>query len=96
MQMASQFRCNVKRRQENLPQSLKYLNIIEEDQFTQHGPISEEKFTVILPEHFIAAGGKQDIKFNFSTYWKYLKSQRLGRLLIYTDVISSTQNVLNR
>ena len=75
---------------------MEYLQFIDRDAFTMDCSLPNDKFAVTFSKDFECAGDKQRIKFDFDSYWKHLRSNNLGRLLIYTDVITSTQEVLSR
>jgi hypothetical protein len=52
-------------------------------------PISDYNFPVIT-------NGKPDqVSFSLSLYKEHLKTKHLGQLVIYTEVITSTQTILN-
>ena len=75
-------------------QRTKYLHVINDT--TKEYSFSDDTFTVTFADDSTGEETKQSISFDFKSYWKHLGSCRLGRLLIYADVITSTQEVLSR
>lgn len=52
--------------------------------------VTEEKLPVICHEE-----NSKAVSFNWSTYQKYLKTKVLGKVVFYTDVITSTQTIFD-
>ena len=73
-----------------------HLKVIESTAVSQDSDVSDGEFLVTLLKDPTVAGAECGNRFNFTSYWEALKSCRLGRLLLYTDVIESTQTFLSR
>ena len=52
-------------------------------------PVTEENLPIIVD-----SGHIKDLKFDWNTYFEYLKTHTLGQIVLYTDVIPSTQTLL--
>ena len=81
--------------QEQESKQKEYLTFVQWSDFVENVDLSNDAFVLSVPEHALSAGEK-GINFDSVSYWKHLHTNKLGRLLIYTDVITSTQEVLNR
>jgi len=82
-------------RQEQEIKQKEYLSFIQWSDFMENFGLSNDAFVLTVPDHELSPG-KKGINFDAASYWKHLHTNKLGRLLVYTEVITSTQEVLNR
>eukprot|EP00795_Rhopilema_esculentum_P017500 gene17500-9118_t len=67
--------------------------LLDEKHSGSEFPLDVKHFHIIVPDD-IGKISKSDEKFNYATYKFNLKSETIGRLLVYSNVVSSTQSIV--
>ena len=69
--------------------------LLDEKHSGSEFPLDLNHFHIIVPDD-IGKLSKSDEEFNYATYKCNLKSEIIGRLLVYSNVVSSTQSIVER